>query len=337
MSDAFLVLAQTDKGVSCFFVPRWMPDGTKNNIEIQRLKDKLGNKSNASSEIEFENALGWLVGEEGRGVNTIIEMVNHTRLDCTIGATALMRQATLQAIHHAYGRSAFGKKLIDQPLMTNVLADLAIEWEAALRLTFRVAASYDGQSTSPAEAHFKRLSSAIAKYWLCKRVPMHVAEALECLGGNGYVEESPMPRLFRESPLNGIWEGSGNVICLDVLRAIGKEPDALDVLIGELDKAAGLSSHVDRYNAGLKVKLAAVKKAVAANGAAALAAHEPQARLLVEKMAIALQACLMVRHSTPAAAEAFIASRIRRQSGLALGTLPRTAKAKAIVERAYLA
>jgi putative acyl-CoA dehydrogenase len=336
MSDAFLILAQTEKGVSCFLVPRWKPDGTKNNVQIQRLKDKLGNRSNASSEIEFQDAYGYLVGEEGRGVATIIEMVNHTRLDCMLAATSLMRQATLQAIHHCKQRSAFGKKLVDQPLMTNVLADLVLESEAALRLAMRVAAAYDAQQESPQEAAFRRIASAISKYWLCKRVPMHVAEALECFGGNGYVEESPMPRMFRESPLNGIWEGSGNVICLDVLRAIAKEPQALDSLVAELDKGLGKSTHVDRYLKSLKTKLNALKRNVAKRGAAALTESEAEARMLVERMALALQASLMVRGSTPANAELFIASRIRRQSGLALGTLPK-GNLKAVVDGAYLA
>lgn len=332
MCDAFLILAQTEKGVSCFLVPRWLPDGKKNNIFIQRLKEKLGNRSNASSEIEFENALGWLVGDEGRGVPTIIEMVNHTRLDCTLGATALMRQATVQAVHHCSGRAAFGKKLIDQPLMINVLADLAVEWEAAMRMTFRVASAYDKPATSEPDLQFKRLASAVAKYWVCKRSPMHVAEALECFGGNGYVEEGPMPRLFRESPLNGIWEGSGNVICLDVLRAIAKEPEAIDAFLAEIELAQGLSSHVDRHVKSLKSKLTAMRKTVVKHGAAAIAGREAEARLLVEQMALALQGSLMLRHASSPAANAFIASRIRKQSGLALGTLPATSGLREIVD-----
>lgn len=338
MSDAFLILAQTEKGVSCFLVPRFCQDGKKNRIFIQRLKDKLGNRSNASSEIEFENAHGWLVGEEGRGVPTIIEMVNHTRLDCTLGASALMRQAVLQAIHHTRQRSAFGKKLVVQPAMTNVLADLAIEAEAALRLTMRVAQSFDaaGAGSEP-EAHFKRIAGAIAKYWVCKRVSTQVAEALECFGGNGYVEESPMPRLYREAPLNGIWEGSGNVICLDVLRAIAKEPQALAALVAEIEASQGLSAHVDRMARSVKSKLLAARKAIEKHGAKAMPAREAEARLLVERLALILQASLMVRSSSPEAADAFIASRIRRQSGLAFGTLPARCDAATIVERAYLA
>lgn len=336
MSDAFLILAQTDKGISCFLVPRWLPDGKKNNIFVQRLKEKLGNRSNASSEIEFENAVGWLVGEEGRGVNTIIEMVNHTRLDCMLAATSLMRAATLQAIHHCKQRAAFGKKLVDQPLMNNVLADLAVEQEAALRLAMRVAAAYDAQKESPAEGAFRRISSAIAKYWLCKRVSMHVAEALECFGGNGYVEEGPMPRLFREAPLNGIWEGSGNVICLDVLRAFAKEPHSFDALIAEFAKGRGASKDVDRYLGSLKTALNALKKTLKTQGAAALAGREAEARMLVERMALGLQAALLVQ-SGSSAADAFIATRLRKQGGYAFGTLPGTAATRLIVDNAYLA
>jgi putative acyl-CoA dehydrogenase len=335
MSDAFLVLAQAAKGLSCFLVPRWQQDGSKNRIFIQRLKDKLGNRSNASSEIELENASGWLIGEEGRGVPTIIEMVNHTRLDCTIGAAALMRQATLQALHHAHHRSTFGKKLSQHPLMLNVLADLALEAEAAARLMMRVAHAYDRQEDSAAEAHFKRIASAIAKYWICKRAPMHVAEALECFGGNGYVEEGPMPRLFRESPLLGIWEGSGNVICLDVLRAVSKEPETLDAVVAELDKAGGLSSRLDAFVRSLKRDIAALKKSASSKKASVAAAREQSARRLVERLALAMQAALMIQQAPGYAADAFIASRLGHQGGLAFGTLPRNADVKAIVARAY--
>jgi putative acyl-CoA dehydrogenase len=335
MSDAFLVLAQASKGLSCFFVPRWKSDGSKNSIFIQRLKDKLGNRSNASSEVEFVDTVGFLVGEEGRGVATIIEMVNHTRLDCMIGATAIMRQGTANALNHCAERSAFGKKLIDQPLMVNVLADLALESEAALRLTMRVAQAYDRQSENAGEAAFKRIASAIAKYWLCKRAPMHAAEALECFGGNGYVEESPMPRLFRESPLLGIWEGSGNVICLDVLRAIAREPDALDVLVAELKPARGVDRKLDSHINVLKRDLASLKKGAASKSPAVQARSEQSARHLVERLALSLQAVLMLEQAPDFAADAFIASRIGRRSGYAFGTLPRSAWTKAIVARAY--
>lgn len=336
MSDAFLILAQTGKGVSCFLVPRWMPDGRKNSLRIQRLKDKLGNRSNASSELEFTDAFGWLVGEEGRGVPTLIEMVNHTRLDCMIGASALMRQAVLQAMHHARQRSAFGKLLVDQPLMANVLADLALESEAATRMTMRVARAYDQADKSAHEAAFRRIASAISKYWICKRAPMQVAEALECLGGNGYVEEGPMPRLFRESPLLGIWEGSGNVICLDVLRAVSKEPESLDAFIIEVERGRGYSKQLDRFINGLKRDIAALKKSATSKNAAVAIAREQGARLLVEKLALALQASLMVEQAPGEVADAFIASRIMHRGGFAFGTLPASLEAKNLVERAYL-
>ncbi|HMW88456.1 MAG TPA: acyl-CoA dehydrogenase family protein [Candidatus Obscuribacter sp.] len=355
MSDAFLILAQTDKGVSCFLVPRFKEDGSKNSLRIQRLKEKLGNKSNASSELEFVDAQGFLIGQEGRGVATIIEMVNHTRLDCMLGASALMRQATLQAINHARHRSAFGKKLIDQPLMLNVLADLALESEAAIRLTMRVARAYDQHDKSPSEALFKRIGSAIAKYWVCKRAPMHVAEALECFGGNGYVEEGPMPRLFRESPLLGIWEGSGNVICLDVLRAVAREPETLDAVTAELKLEVGKNRQYDRFVGALEKSIAAFKKALASQSAGSTKsagagskkkpskkamesafATEAGARRLVEHLALALQARMMLEQSTRESADAFIASRLGR-SGYAFGTLdPARVDVKAIVDQAWL-
>jgi putative acyl-CoA dehydrogenase len=335
MSDAFLMLAQTAKGLSCFFVPRWKPDGTKNNIFIQRLKNKLGNRSNASSEIELEDAFGWLVGEEGRGVPTIIEMVNHTRLDCISGSAGMMRQATLQALHHTHQRSAFGKKLSEQPLMVNVLADLALESEAATRMMLRVAKAYDKAESDPREALFKRIASAIGKYWACKRTPMLVAEALECFGGNGYVEEAPMARIYREAPLLGIWEGSGNVICLDVLRAISKEPETLDAFVAELELAKGRSKRLDSYIASIKREIAALKKNATSKKPSVATAREQSARLLVERLALALQAALMVQHAPKYVADAFIASRLGGQSGYAFGTLPKNVDAKAIVARAY--
>lgn len=334
MSDAFLVLAQTDKGVSCFLVPRFKENGEKNSLRIQRLKSKLGNKSNASSELEFVDAQGFLIGAEGKGVSTIIEMVNHTRLDCMLGASALMRQATMQAINHARHRSAFGKKLVDQPLMLNVLADLALESEAAIRLTMRVARSYDQHEQSPAEALFKRIGSAIAKYWVCKRAPMHVAEALECLGGNGYVEEGPMPRLFRESPLLGIWEGSGNVICLDVLRAVAQSPETLDVIISELKQMQGKNRIYDAHLARLEKSIAAIKAGFAKAKAkskdknqkatkqeqANAFADEAGARRFVENLALALQAKVMLEQAEPLRANAFIKARLE-SGALAFGNL----------------
>ncbi|HLY82846.1 MAG TPA: acyl-CoA dehydrogenase family protein, partial [Acidimicrobiales bacterium] len=245
MCDLFLVLAQTPVGLSCFALPRWTPDGARNRFFIQRLKDKLGNRSNASSEIELDGAWAQLVGEEGRGTATIIEMVNHTRLDCVIGAAAGMRQAVAQAAHHAGYRTAFGRALVEQPLMLSVLADLAVESEAASAAMLRLARAYDRAPVDDHEAAFRRLATTVVKYWVCKRQPSTVAEALECLGGNGYVEESIMPRLFRESPLNGIWEGSGNVICLDALRAMRRQPESVTAFFDEVGEAGGVDSRLD--------------------------------------------------------------------------------------------
>jgi putative acyl-CoA dehydrogenase len=321
MSDVFLMLAQAPGGLSCFAVPRWRPDGTKNAVALQRLKDKLGNRSNASSESALDGAYGVLVGEEGRGVRTIIEMVNHTRLDCVIGASATMRQAFAQAAHHAAHRSAFGKTLIDQPLMANVLADLAVESEAATTVMMRLARAYDAR-TDEAESAFRRLATAVSKYWVCKRQPSFVGEALECLGGNGYVEESIMPRLFRESPLNGIWEGSGNVICLDVLRAMAREPQSVEAFNDELALAAGLDERYDAFVAALAASLGDVDEI------------EGRARRLVEQMALALQGSLLLRHGDAAVAEAFCASRLAGDWGRAFGTLPRGLRLDAVVERA---
>ena len=310
MCDAFLVLAQEPQGLSCFFLPRWTPTGKRNAFHIQRLKDKMGNRSNASSEVEFERAWAHVVGEEGRGIQTIIEMVNHTRLDCAIAGAGLMRQALVQAVHHARHREAFGKLLIDQPLMRNVLADLAIESEAATLLMVRLARAFDHREADERERAFCRIATAIAKYWLCKRTPVQVSEALECLGGNGYVEESIMPRLYREAPLYSIWEGSGNVICLDVLRALTKDPATVEALLAEFQTTAGADQRLDGY-----VERIAGRLATAANDKYA-------ARDLTEKLALALQASLMVRYSTPAMAEAFISSRLAGQHGQAFGTLP---------------
>jgi len=321
MSDGFLMLAQAERGLSCFLVPRFEPYGTKNKIFVQRLKGKLGNKSNASSEIELEGALAWLVGEEGRGVPTIIEMVNHTRLDCILGASALMRQASLQALHHCHNRAAFGKLLSQQNLMMNVLADISLEAEGASRLMMRVAAAYDQQSESEDEKLFKRIGSAIAKYWVCKRAPLQVAEALECLGGNGYVEAGPMARLFRESPLLGIWEGSGNVICLDVMRAVAKEPETLEAFVAELDRSAGQSRRLDAHFSSVKDEVMAMKNAFASKDIAAMEVCELTARRFVERLALALEAALLVRQAPDAVAEAFVSSRLDRDGGFALGTL----------------
>jgi putative acyl-CoA dehydrogenase len=319
MCDAFLILAQSEKGLSCFLLPRWTPLGVKNNFSIQRLKDKMGNRSNASSEVEFVNAWARLVGEEGRGVATIIEMVNHTRLDCAIASAALMRQALVQAVHHCSHRQAFGKLLINQPLMRNVLADLALESQAATLLAVRLAAAFDAREASERERAFARVATAISKFWLCKRSPVHVGEALECLGGNGYVEESLMPRLYREAPLYSIWEGSGNVICLDVLRALSREPAALDALIEELRSARGKDQRLDAWLLRVEADLTGSLKQASKNGRGDL---ENQARRLTESLALALQGGLMVRDASPQAAGAFIVSRLAGDHGQTFGTLP---------------
>jgi len=326
MADAFLVLAQTEKGLSCFLVPRFLEDGKLNSIYIQRLKNKLGNKSNASSEVEYLDTVGYLVGEEGRGVPTIIEMVNHTRLDCMISAAALMRQAQTIAINHVKSRQAFGKLLCDQPLMQNVISDLSLEAEAAQLLTMRVAEAYDRKDENPKESAFRRIATAIGKYFTTKRTPPMVAEALECLGGGGYVEESGMPRLLKESPLNSIWEGSGNVICLDVLRAIFKEPESLEAYFDELVLVKGKDSRLDSYIDGLRRDIGELTKNPAA--------LESQARMIVERLALALAASLFVRYSEPFMAEAYIASRISGAHGYAFGTLPTGSHFEKIIARA---
>jgi putative acyl-CoA dehydrogenase len=319
MSDAFLVLAQTEKGLSCFFLPRWTPAGEKNKFFIQRLKDKMGNRSNASSEVEFHAAWAHIVGEEGRGVSTIIEMVNYTRLDCAVASAGLMRQALLQALHHCCHRKAFGKFLVEQPLMRNVLADLALESEAATLLVMRLAAAFDARDSDEHERSFCRIATAFSKYWLCKRSPMHVGEALECLGGNGYVEESGMPRLYREAPLYGIWEGSGNVICLDILRAFAKDPGTVDAVVQELQSARGTDSSLDSFLEQTKAELTGCLKQGLKNGGAIA---EVQARRLAERLALALQSSLMIRHSPAGFADAFIASRLKGDYGHSFGTLP---------------
>jgi putative acyl-CoA dehydrogenase len=304
MSDVFLVLAQAPGGLTCFLFPRVLEDGTLNDLRLQRLKNKLGNRANASSEIEFHGTIAFRVGEEGRGVATIIEMVHHTRLDCVVSSASLMRAALVQAIHHTSERSAFGKLLIEQPLMGSVLADLALESEAATALMLRLARGYDSQQ--PSEALFVRLATAVAKFWVCKRSPGVVGEALECLGGNGYVEESVMPRLYREAPLPSIWEGSGNVICLDVLRAMTKSPESLPLFLDELNLARGVNVHYDRHLQSLIVNLQ--------NSAD----FERRARRLVESMALGLQAGLLLRHSP--VGEAFCAARLAPEAGLVYGT-----------------
>ena len=329
MSDGFLTLAQTEAGLTCFFLPRWRPDGTRNAMAIQRLKDKLGDRSNASSEVEFDEAWVRRVGDEGRGVATIIEMVNHTRLDCVLGATAIMRQGTAQAIWHARHRSAFGRTLVDQPLMTQVLADLALESEAATTSAMWLAGLFDA-TAGGRDSHrnddtarlLTRLATPILKYWICKRAPMHAAEALECFGGNGFVEESPMPRLFRQSPLNGVWEGSGNVICLDVLRAMARSPESTAALMSELRVTAEASPTMAAALGEVQALLDQPDEL------------ERSARSVVERLALLLQASLLVRHAPSEVAEAFIESRLGSGGGIAFGTLSPAADAGAIVRRA---
>ncbi|TSD99684.1 DNA alkylation response protein [Skermania sp. ID1734] len=321
MSDMFLTLAQTESGLSCFLLPRVLPDGTRNPIRLQRLKDKLGNKSNASAEIEYENATGWLVGAEGAGVKTIIEMVNMTRLDCVIGSSTGMRVGVVRATHHARHRKAFGEFLIDQPAMRNVLADLIVESDAATTVMLRLAGATDRSATDEHEAALRRIGLAVTKYWVCKRAPAHAAEALECLGGNGYVEESGMPRLFRESPLMSIWEGSGNVAALDALRAMARQPDTVEAFFTELATAHGADSRLDDAVARLGKELSDLDDI------------QYRARRVVELMALVLQGTQLVRHGDPAVADAFCASRLGGDWGVAFGTLPTGVDTEAILRR----
>ncbi|HEY5185042.1 MAG TPA: isovaleryl-CoA dehydrogenase [Actinomycetes bacterium] len=317
MSDVFLTLAQTPGGLTCFVLPRVLPDGTRNTFRLQRLKDKLGNRSNASAEIELDGTLARRLGDEGRGVRTIVEMVAATRLDCVLGSAALMRQAVAQGTHHAAHRRAFGRRLADQPLMANVLADLAVESEAATALGIRLAAAVDD-----GEDAFRRLAVPVAKYWVTKRTPALVGEALECLGGNGYVEESGMPRLYREAPVNAVWEGSGNVVALDVLRALQREPAALDAFLAEIGLARGADRRLDQAVTDVLQSLADLDDL------------EHRARRLVERMALVLQGSLLARYAPPAVADAFCASRLAGDAGMGFGTLPRGTDTESIVARA---
>jgi putative acyl-CoA dehydrogenase len=323
--DVFLVLAQTPGGLSCFLVERGA------GMEFQRLKDKLGTRSLPSSEVEFRGALGRLVGEEGRGVPAIIRMVNHTRLDCLLGSTTGLRRGTLEAIHHARHRSAFGARLVDQPAMRNVLADLALESEAATVTAMRVARSYD----EAGDGAFRRFATAVCKYWVTKRAAAHAAEALECLGGNGFVEDSGMPLLYRDAPLNSIWEGSGNVAALDVLRAIVKEPEGLPAFLAECELAAGAEPRLDTHLARVRARVSATfAGSDGASAEARLYASQFGARRLVEDLAVALQASLLVRHAPSAVADAFCAGRLEGDRGRVYGTLPAGIDATAIIERA---
>ncbi|UUX95420.1 isovaleryl-CoA dehydrogenase [Aquabacterium sp. J223] len=321
MCDAFLVLAQAPGGLSCFLLPRWRPDGTKNPLQLVRLKKKMGNASNASSETELRGALAWMVGEEGRGVRTIIEMVSMTRFDCMIGSSGGQRAAAALALHHGRHRSAFGRLLHEQPLMRNVLADLAIEGEASLALTLRIARALD-QRSDPHEDALVRLVTAVGKYWICKRTAAHAAEAMECIGGSGVMEDSPFPRLYREAPVNAIWEGSGNVQCLDVLRALQKSPEVLDVFFAELAKGRGADNRLDRWVVELQRDLRDGDEV------------EFRARGLVDRMALALQASLLRQHAPAAVADAFSASRLDGGGHRQYGTLPRGVDSAAIVRRA---
>ncbi|MEM9635926.1 MAG: acyl-CoA dehydrogenase family protein [Pseudomonadota bacterium] len=322
MSDAFLTLAYTDVGLSCFLVPRWRPDGERNNLAIQRLKNKLGNRSNASSEMEFEETWSMMIGEEGRGIPTIIEMVKGTRIYCAASSAAMMRQGLVQALHHASHRSAFQKRLIQQPLMRNVLADLAIEVEAAIALVMRVASALDQSEENEDEAVFARIGTAIAKYWICKRAPAHLFEAMECHGGAGYIEESILPRLYREAPVNSIWEGSGNVICLDVLRALHREPTAISVILKELEGAKGRNDLFDQALDGLKDELSKPEDL------------ELRARNLTERLALVIQAGLLLKHGLAATAEAFCVTRLGARWTGCYGVLPATVDIDTIIDRA---
>ncbi len=320
MCDAFLVLAQTDKGLSCFLLPRWREDGQRNGMHIQRLKDKLGNRSNASSEVEFREAHAWLIGEEGRGVATIIDMVALTRFDCITGSAALMRQAVAQAVHHCSHRQVSGKVLTDHPLMQNVLADLALESEAALAFSLRIARSLDHPDDQQ-EQLFCRIATAIGKYWVCKRAPGHINEAQECLGGTGYVEESILPRLYREAPVNSIWEGSGNVQCLDILRTMQRQPGSLGAVFAELEKTAGDDAQLDQCVATLK------------NAMTNTSDFHYEARRLIEKLAICLQASLLLQAGNALVAVAFLRARLQPE-GLAYGTLPNGIPCPHLIKRA---
>jgi putative acyl-CoA dehydrogenase len=330
-SDAHLVLAQADEGgsagLSCFFVPRYLPDGSRNAIRVQRLKNKVGNKSNASSEVEFCDAVGWMIGKEGRGIPTILEMGSHTRLDCVLGSAGIMRAALCHALHHARARSAFGRRLAEQPLMQNVLADLALESEAATAFALRLARCFDvgpDGAADPREAALGRMLTPAGKYWLCKRGPAFGAEAMEVMGGNGYVEDGPLGRLYREFPVNSIWEGSGNVMCLDVLRAAAKGPEPRDALAAELALAAGRDARFDAYCARLL------------DGLGTLAAGEFGARRLAEHIVVAVQGGLLLRHAPAFVADAFVASRIAVDVGGAFGRLPDGVDCGAILARALI-
>jgi putative acyl-CoA dehydrogenase len=321
MCDAFLVLAQTEKGVSCFLLPRFKPDGAKNAFHIQRLKDKLGNRSNASSEVEFHAAYAQIIGEEGRGVANIMEMVRHTRLDCAVGSAATLRRAVAESLHHCAYRSAFGKLLVEQPLMQNVLADLCLESEAATALAFRLARGFDESLSDEQAKFFTRIATAIGKFWICKRAVAAIGEAMECLGGNGYVEESVLPRLYRDILVNSIWEGSGNVQCLDVLRSIGKEPQSVEALLNEIKSASGANRNFDKFVRAVEMELFNVNDL------------EFRARRVVEKLALALQASVLIKNAPNFISDAFCNSRLSEGNHLSFGTLPVGTKFEKMINR----
>lgn len=321
MCDAFLVLAQTQKGLSCFLLPRFKPDGAKNAFYIQRLKDKLGNKSNASSEVEFHAAHAQIIGEEGRGVANIMEMVRHTRLDCAVGSAATLRRAVAESLHHCSFRSAFGKLLIEQPLMQNLLADLSLESEAATAFAFRLARGFDESLSDEQAKLFTRIATAIGKFWICKRAVFAVGETMEILGGNGYVEESVLPRLYRDIPLNSIWEGSGNVQCLDVLRSISKEPKSVEALLDELKSAKSANKNFDKFVLDVEKELLDIDNL------------EFRARRVVEKLALALQASVLLKNAPDFVSQAFCNSRLSDDNSLNFGTLPVGTEVEKIIER----
>lgn len=323
MSDAFFALARTAAGITCFFVPRAASNGSSNPFMIQRLKDKCGNRSNASAEIEFAGTWARRVGEDGRGIATLIGMAHLTRFDIVVAAAGTMRTALMQALHHAAHRSVFGRRLSEQALMQNVLADLALEWEAALLLAFRVARAFDRALEDEREQRFARIATSAAKYWLCKRNPVFMAEAMECLGGNGYVEEHGLARLYREAPVNGIWEGSGDVICLDVLRAIARDPSSVAAALEEIEEVAREDARIASLSADIARSLKS-----GAN-------LEGEARRLTERLVLALQASLMRRHAHPTHADVFIAARLGGDGGHAFGTLPPGTPYRAIMEKAW--
>jgi putative acyl-CoA dehydrogenase len=323
MSDVFLTLAQTEKGLSCFFATGWLRDGSRNRLKIQRLKDKCGNKSNASSEVEFYDLYATMLGDEGRGIRTIIEMAHLTRLDFAIGSSGLMRQALTQAIYHTTNRRAFQRSLIDLPIMRNVVADLAVEAEAMMWMTMRLASTLDHEQDR-SETLLSRICTPMAKYWACKRAPQFVAEALECHGGNGFIADHFMERLYREAPLNGIWEGTGNVICLDVLRSMQREPETISAFLGEVRKARGADGRLDAFMDEVERRLSKLSE------------FEPVARRVVEMMAFALQGSLLVRYSTPAVADAFCTTRLDGDWGRAFGTMPKGLDTQAIIDRSRI-